>query len=195
MGERTRVVAMSRAQANCCRLLSTSLCKSTEVHGTGGRESVAFLRRWVLLSTARLQEVVTRSFSLARPSLAALFFVCSQARRGGSRGGARGEAATAPTAICSGVVGGRRYYEEGSHGAQVVFFFSIPARLCAFSDSGRWQLRVAAGYGHRARRQGHFGAWVCLLGSWGWFRPLSAVAGPAELAFLVKALFLNWAYY
>ena len=32
---------------------------------------------------------------------------------------------------------------------------------------GRWQLRVAAGYGHRARRQGHFGAWVCLLGSWG----------------------------
>jgi hypothetical protein len=56
-----------------------------------------------------------------------------------------------------------------------------------------WQLRVAAGYGHRARRQGHFGAWVCLLGSWGWFRPLSAVAGPAELAFLVKALFLNWA--
>jgi hypothetical protein len=121
MGERTRVVVMSRAQANCCRLLSTSLCKSTEVHGTGGRESVAFLRRWVLLSTARLQEVVTRSFSLARPSLAALFFVCSQARRGGSRGGARGEAATAPTAICSGVVGGRRYYEEGSHGAQVVF--------------------------------------------------------------------------
>ena len=73
MGERTRVVVMSRAQANCCRLLSTSLCKSTEVHGTGGRESVAFLRRWVLLSTARLQEVVTRSFSLARPSLAALF--------------------------------------------------------------------------------------------------------------------------
>ena len=124
----------------------------------------------------------------------ARLFVCSQARRGGSRGGARGEAATAPTAICSGVVGGRRYYEEGSHGAQVVFFFSIPARLCAFSDSGRWQLRVAAGYGHRARRQGHFGAWVCLLGSWGWFRPLSAVAGPAELAFLVKALFLNWAY-
>ena len=132
-------------------------------------------------------------FCLARPSLAALFFVCSQARRGGSRGGARGEAATAPTAICSGVVGGRRYYEEGSHGAQVVFFSSIPARLCAFSDSGRWQLRVAAGYGHRARRQGHFGAWVCLLGSWGWFRPLSAVAGPAELAFLVKTLFLNWA--
>ena len=36
MGERTRVVVMSRAQANCCRLLSTSLCKSTEVHGTGG---------------------------------------------------------------------------------------------------------------------------------------------------------------
>ena len=73
-------------------------------------------------------------------------------------------------------------------------FFSIPARLGAFSDSGRWQLRVAAGYGHRARRQGHFVAWVCLLGSWGWFRPLSAVVGPAELAFLVKALFLNWAY-
>ena len=91
------------------------------------------------------------------------------------------------------MVGGRRYYEEGSHGAQVAFFLSIPARLGAFSDSGRWQLRVAAGYGHRARRQGHFGAWVCLLGSWGWFRPLSAVAGPAELAFLVKALFLNWA--
>ena len=42
MGERTRVVFMSRAQANCCRLLSTSLCKSNEVHGTGGRESVAF---------------------------------------------------------------------------------------------------------------------------------------------------------
>ena len=75
-----------------------------------------------------------------------------------------------------------------------VFFLSIPARLLgAFSDSGRWQLRVAAGYGHWARRQGHFGAWVCLLGSWGWFRPLSAVAGPAELAILVKALFLNWA--
>ena len=35
---------------------------------------------------------------------------------------------------------------------------------------------------------------VCLLGSWGWFRPLSAVAAPTELAFLVKALFLNWAY-
>ena len=104
MGERTRVVVMSRAQANCCRLLSTSLCKSTEVHGTGGREPFAFLPRWVLLSTARLQEVVTRSFSLARPSLAALFFVCSQARRGGSRDGARGEAATAPTAICSGAV-------------------------------------------------------------------------------------------
>ena len=129
MGERTRVVVMSRAQANCCRLLSTSLCKSTEVHGTGGRESVAFLRRWVLLSTARLQEVVTRSFSLARPSLAALFFVCSQARRGGSRDGARGEAATAPTAICPGVVGGRRYYEEGSHGAQVAFFFLDPRAL------------------------------------------------------------------
>ena len=157
------------------------------------------MRRWVLLSTARLQEVVTCSFSLARPSLAALFFVCSQAGRGGSRGGARGEAATAQTVICSGVVGGRRYYEEGSHGAKVVFSPSIPARFCAFSDSGmdsgRWQLRVAAGYGHRARRQGHFGAWVCLSGSWGWFRPLSAVAGPAELAFLVKkALFLNWAY-
>ena len=126
MCERTRVVVMSRAQANCCRLLSTSLCKSTEVHGTGGRESVAFLRRWVLLSTARLQEVVTRSFSLARPSLAALFFVCSQARRGGSRDGARGEAARAPTAICPGVVGGRRYYEEGSHGAQVAFFSRSP---------------------------------------------------------------------
>jgi len=126
MGERTRVVVMSRAQANCCRLLSTSLCKSTEVHGTGGREPFAFLPRWVLLSTARLQEVVTRSFSLARPSLAALFFVCSQARRGGSRDGARGEAATAPTAICPGVVGGRRYYEEGSHGAQVAFFSRSP---------------------------------------------------------------------
>ena len=45
MGERTRVVVMSRAQANCCRLLSVSLCKSTEVHETGGRESVAFLWR------------------------------------------------------------------------------------------------------------------------------------------------------
>ena len=33
--------------------------------------------------------------SLARRSA----FVCSQARRGGSRGGARGEAATAPTAV------------------------------------------------------------------------------------------------
>ena len=119
MGERTRVVAMSRAQANCCscRLLSTSLCKSTEVHGTGGRESVAFLRRWVLLSTARLQEVVTRSFSLARPSLAALFFVCSQARRGGSRDGARGEAATAPTAICPGANGGGALRRTGSCGA------------------------------------------------------------------------------
>ena len=131
MGERTRVVVMSRAQANCCRLLSTSLCKSTEVHGTGGREPVAFLRRWVLLSTARLQKVATRSFSLARPSIAALFFVCSQARRGGSRDGARGEAATAPTAICPGVVGGgpvggRRYYEEGSDGAQVAFFSRSP---------------------------------------------------------------------
>ena len=61
MGKKTRVAVMSRAQASCCRLLSASLCKSTEVHGTGGRESVAFL-------------------------------------------------------------GGRRYYEEGSHGAQVVFF-------------------------------------------------------------------------
>ena len=132
MGERTRVAVMSRAQASCFRFLSTSLCKSTEVHGTGGRESVAFLWRWVLLSTARLQEVVTRSFSLARPSLAALFFVlCSQARRGGSRGGARGEAATAPTAICTGVAGGRRYYEEGSHGAQVAFFSDprAPRRL------------------------------------------------------------------
>ena len=146
MGKRTRVVVMPRAQANCCRLLSESLCKSTEVHGTGGRESVAFLRRWVLLSTARLQEVVTRSFSLARPSLAALFFVCSQARRGGSRGGARGEAATAPTAICSGVVGGRRYYEEGSHGAQVVFFFSRSPRASAPS--------LTAGGGSCASRLG-----------------------------------------
>ena len=41
--------------------------------------------------------------------------------------------------------------EEGSHGAQVVFFFSTPARLCAFSDSGRRQLRVAAGYGQIGR--------------------------------------------
>ena len=88
MGERTRVVVMSRAQANCCRLLSASLCKSTEMHGTGGRESVAFLRRWVLqLSTARLQGVATRSFSLARPSLAA-FFVCC-VLTGASRGLAR----------------------------------------------------------------------------------------------------------
>ena len=38
MGKRTRVVVMSRVQANCCRLLSASLCKSIEVHGTGGRE-------------------------------------------------------------------------------------------------------------------------------------------------------------
>ena len=79
-------------------------------------------------------------------------------------------------------------------------FFSIPARLGAFSDSGRWQLRVAAGYGHRRacwcwQLTGPIlCAWVGLLGSWGWFRPLSTVAGPAELAFLVKALFLNWAY-
>ena len=84
--------------------------------------------------------------------------------------------------------------KRGATAPKSCFFLSIPARLCAFSDSGRWQLRVAAGYGHRARRQGHFGAWVCLLGSWGWFRPLSAVAGPAELAFLVKALFLNFEY-
>ena len=40
MGERTRVVMMSRAQAHYCRLSSASLCKSTEVDGTGGRVPV-----------------------------------------------------------------------------------------------------------------------------------------------------------
>ena len=39
--------------------------------------------------------LVVSRVSLARRSA----FVCSQARRGGSRGGARGEAATAPTAV------------------------------------------------------------------------------------------------
>ena len=156
---------MSRAQANCCRLLSTSLCKSTEVHGTGGRESDAFLQRWVLLSTARLQEVVARSFSLARPSpsLAALFFVCSQARRGGSRDGARGEAATAPTVICLGVVGGRRYYKEGSDGAQFAFFSrspsaSAPSQPSLTAGGGSCVSRLGMDIGRADSRQGHFGA-------------------------------------
>ena len=148
MGKRTRVVVMSRAQVACCGLLSTSFCKSTEVPGTGGRESVAFLRRWVLLSIARLQGVVTRSFSLARPSLAALFVACSQARRGGSRDGARRNGNSADDDLSGG--GWRWCYEEGSRGAHVAFF-SIRAH---FNDSGRGggsALRVAAGYWHRAR--------------------------------------------
>ena len=62
--------------------------------------------------------------------------------------------------------------------------FLIRAHFGAFSDSGRWQERAAAGYWHRARGgQGHFDTWVCSLGSWGLFRRLSAVAGPAELFF------------
>ena len=152
MGERTRVVVMSRAQANCCRLLSTSLCKSTEVHGTGGRESVAFLRRWLLLSTARLQEVVTRSF-LSRVPRSPLCFSCAHRRVAVARAVVR-EAKRQERRRRS----VRGWWEDagttkrGATAPRSCFLFSIPARLCAFSDSGRWQLRVAAGYGHRARR-------------------------------------------
>ena len=151
MGERTRVVVISRAQANCCRLLSTSLCKSTEVHGMGRRKSVAFLRPWVLLSTARLQEMVTRLFSLVRPSLAALFFACSEARHGGSHGGARGEAATAPTAICPWGWEGAGVTKKRGGAAAPMSRFSRTARTLApslIAGGGSCVSRLGIGIGH-----------------------------------------------
>ena len=70
-------------------------------------------------------------------------------------------------------------------------FVSIPPRLGAFSDPPSvaaefrgllWAFDVPIG---------PIGAWVCLLGGCGWFRPLSAVVEAAELAFPGFVLFSN----
>ena len=79
MGERTRVVVMSRAQANCCRLLSTSLCKSTEVHGTGGRESVALCGDGCLLAPHGCKRW-SRARFLSRVPRSPLCFSCAHRR-------------------------------------------------------------------------------------------------------------------
>ena len=122
---------MSRAQAHCFRLSSASLCKSTEVHGTGGRVSVIFLRRWVLLSTAQSQEVVARSFSRAWPSFAALLS-CSHRRVAVARAVVR-EAKRQQRRRRSdrGWLVGRWCYEEERRGAQIAFFLGVraPRRL------------------------------------------------------------------
>ena len=78
MSERTRVVVMSRAQAHSC--LSTVVDALIQEHR--GAEG-AGARRYLLCSDGGFSaphscRVVARSFSLARPLPAALFFVCSQ---------------------------------------------------------------------------------------------------------------------
>ena len=136
MGERTRVVVMSRAQAHCCRLTSAPLCKSTEVHGTGGRVSAILLRRWVLLSTAQSHGVVARSFPRACPSLAALLS-CAHRRVTVAHAVVREREAKRQQRrrrSDRGWLVGRWCYEEESRGAQVAFF-SVSARLGAFSFS------------------------------------------------------------
>ena len=139
---------MSRAQAHCCRLPSAPLCKSTQVNGTGGRVSAILLRRWVLLSTAQLQGVVSRSFSRACPSLAALF-LCVHRRVAVARAVVR-EAKRQQRRRRSerGRRVGRWCYEEGSHGAQVAFFSRCP-RASAPSLTTR---AVAAAAAAAARR-------------------------------------------
>ena len=71
----------------------------------------------------------SRARFLWRVPRSPLCFSCAHRRVGVARAmvrEAKREAATAPTAICPGVVGGRRYYEEGSDGAQVAFFSRSP---------------------------------------------------------------------
>ena len=79
MSERTRVVVMSRAQAHSC--LSTVVDALLQEHRGAER---AGARRSLLCSDGIFSarngcRVVVRSFSLARPLPAALFFVCLQA--------------------------------------------------------------------------------------------------------------------
>jgi hypothetical protein len=79
---------------------------------------------------------------------------------------------------------------KGAAALKSRFFLDTPTSL----TPRRWLLGFAAWYGHPTCRSGHFGAWVCLLGGCGYFRPLSAVVGSAEIGFLVFVLFFNCPY-
>ena len=67
-----------RAVVGCCRRLRARAPRCTE--RVGESRSHLLLRRWVLLSTARLQEVATRPFSLSRVPRSPLCFSCAHRR-------------------------------------------------------------------------------------------------------------------
>ena len=172
MCERTRVVVMSRAQANCCCDVVGVLVQEHR----GARNGWARVGRIFAAMGASEHRTVARGgralvfsrASLARRSV----FVCPQAcSRWPTWHGVRGEAATAPTAVYPGANGGwgAGVTERGGAAAPMSRFSldHAPAHFGAFSarPRRRWPLGVAAGCGHRARAdQGHLGAWVCFVG-------------------------------
>ena len=81
MGERTRVVVMSRAQAHSflSNVVDALVQEHRGVEGAGARAAPSFAASSDGgFSTPHGYRVVVRSFSLTRPLPAALFLVCLQ---------------------------------------------------------------------------------------------------------------------